>query len=138
MFYDIDRIKCCYGAYDSIILLYCKMSTKPKLIDLILLTATCQRNVVNLKNQRCLNFFTKPTLVSRFLKVIFSVFLGGKRYDVILKKENVSRVHCRVTKMKYLKKNHGTFNAFSKDSVVTIKKLRNNSMVIVRVTYFLF
>lgn len=36
VFYNIDRIKCYYGAYDSIILLYCKMSTEPKLIDLIL------------------------------------------------------------------------------------------------------
>lgn len=104
MFYDIDRIKCCYGAYDSIILLYCKMSTKPKLIDLILLTATCQRNVVNLKNQRCLNFFTKTNIGVKVFKSSISVFFGGIRYILIIKKENISRVHCRVTKMKYLKK----------------------------------
>lgn len=83
-------------------------------------------------------FLHKTNLGVKVFKSYISVFLGGKRYDVILKKENVSRVHCRVTKMKYLKKNHGTFNAFSKDSVVTIEQLRNNSMVIVRVTYFWF
>lgn len=92
--------------------------------------------MVYLKNQRCLNFFTKTNIGVKVFKSSISVFLGGIRYIVIINKENISRVHCRVTKMKYLKKNHGTFNAFSKDSVVTIEKLKNNSMVIVRVTYF--
>lgn len=88
------------------------------------------------KDSTLSKFLHKTNIGVKVFKSSISVFFGGIRYNVIIKKENISRVHCRVTKMKYLKKNHGTFNAFSKDSVVTIEKLKNNSMVIVRVTYF--
>lgn len=49
-------------------------------------------------------FFYKINFGVKVFKSYIFVFLGGKRYDVILKKENVFRVYCRVMKMKYLKK----------------------------------
>lgn len=49
-------------------------------------------------------FFYKINIGVKVFKSFIFVFFGGIRYNVIIKKENIIRVYCRVIKMKYLKK----------------------------------
>lgn len=75
------------------------------------------------KKSTLFKFIYKTNLGVKVFKSSISLFFYGKRYDVIIKKENISRVHCRDTKMKYLKKKimvHST--QFSKGLVVTIDR----------------
>lgn len=56
------------------------------------------------KKSTLFKFLYKTNLGVKVFKSSISLFFYGKRYDVIIKKENISRVHCRDTKMKYLEK----------------------------------
>lgn len=56
------------------------------------------------KKSTLFKFLYKTNLDVKVFKSSISLFFYGKRYDVIIKKENISRVHCRDTKIKYLKK----------------------------------
>lgn len=83
MFYDIDRIKCCYGAYDSIILLYCKISAKPKLIDLILFSQDIPERQLpkecgKFKKSTLSKFLHKTNLGVKVFKSSIAVFFWEK------------------------------------------------------------